>query len=80
MSHTVTDIAILNERQGFQKKELDLMKDEFKEFKGEFRGLSDSVRELTKSFNSIKWLAIGCALFYLVQELGFTAVLRTIML
>ena len=68
-----TDIAILHERQEFHKKELELMKGEFKEFKNAFRSLSDSI-------NSIRWVAIGCAGFFLVDQLGFVEALKALML
>lgn len=68
-----TDIAILNERQEYQQKELSIMKEEFKEFKR-------SLYSLTSSINSIKWVALGAGGVYLVNELGLVPVLKAIIL
>lgn len=66
-----TDVAILHERQAFQKQELEVMKGEFREFKA-------TLTDLTSSINSIKWVSVGVASMYLIEELGLATVLKTI--
>jgi hypothetical protein len=73
------EAALLKERHEQHEKELGVLRKEFKEFRSDFRGLTEYVGELAKTFTAVKYSMYGALVLYGAQSIGIEKAIKLVL-